>query len=126
MMRVKERELNVGDQTIDFVAENGRLTCSPLTLNVGEYPLKMQGSFGFDKTLDFIAWVPVTRGLVGKEAYQYLEGTTIKVPIRGTVSNPKFDESALQEASGSLVQQALQKNLQKGVQNLLQNLLKKK
>ena len=126
LMRIKERELYVDDQTVDFNAKNGRLTCSPLVLRVGEYPLKMQGSFGFDKTLDFVAWVPVTEGLVGKDAYQYLQGTTIKVPIRGTVSNPKFDESVLQEATASLVQQALQKNLQKGVQNLLENLLKKK
>lgn len=126
LMRVKEREFSLGDQTIDFVAEDGRLKCSPLTIDVGGSPLVMYGSVGFDKTLDYIAQIPLTENMVGKDAFQFLQGVSVKVPIRGTVSEPKIDESALQDATGSLVQQAMQKNLQQGVQNLLQNLFKQK
>jgi hypothetical protein len=125
MMKINERELLLNDQSIDFTAKNGRVECSQITIDAGGYPLTMQGSIGFDKTLDFIAGVPVTKQMVGKDAYQYLQGTTIKVPISGTVSKPKVDQTAFQSATGDLMQQALQKNVQKGVEGLLQNLLKK-
>jgi hypothetical protein len=126
VMRIKERELDLGDQTIDFVAENGRLQCSPLTIDIGGSPLVMYGSVGFDQTLDYIARIPLTENMVGKDAFRFLQGVSVKVPIRGTVSKPKIDEKALQDATGSLLQQAMRKNLQQGVESLLQNLIKKK
>jgi translocation and assembly module TamB len=126
LMRVKEREFDLGDQTIDFAAENGRLKCSPLTIDIGGSPLVMYGSVGFDKTLDYIAQIPLTENMVGRDAFRFLQGVSVKVPIHGTVSKPKIDETALQDATAGLVQQAMQKNLQQGVQNLLQNLFKQK
>jgi hypothetical protein len=125
LMRVKEREFDLGDQTINFEARDGRLECSPLTINIDGSPLEMYGSLGFDKTLDYVANIPLTENMVGKDAYRFLQGVSVKVPIRGTVSDPKIDETVLQEATASIIQQAMQKNLQQGVQNLLQNFLKK-
>lgn len=130
MMGVSEREISLTDQSVDFEARDGRISCSPLTLDIQGYPLMMQGSFGFDKTVDFIARVPVTQKMVGKDAYPFLQGTTIKVPIRGTALKPTIDEAAFRDATSDLMQQAVQKGLQQGVQQgvqeLLQNLLKKK
>lgn len=125
MIGVSEREIMINDQSIEFEARQGRIACSPVTLDIGGYPLKMEGSAGFDHTLDFIAQVPITPKIVGKDAYQILQGTTIKVPIRGTVSKPNIDQAAFQEAAGDLMQQVLQKNVHQGVQNLLKNLFKK-
>ena len=125
MMGISERQLSLADQYIDFEAKNGRIALSPVTLDAEGYQLKMHGSIGFDQTLDFIARLPVTKKMVGKDAYRFLQGTTIKVPIRGTTSQPRIDEAAFQEATGDLMQQALRKNLQNGVQNLLKNLFKK-
>lgn len=126
VMRISEREILMKDQSIDFEARNGRITSAPMTLDVGGNSLTLNGSVGFDNTLDFIARVPVTENLVGKDAYRFLQGTTINLPIRGTVSKPQIDEQALQQATRNLVQQSLQKNVEQGVQNLLQNLLKKR
>jgi hypothetical protein len=130
MMGISERELSINDQSIDFEARDGRISCSPITLDIQGYPLMMQGSFGFDKSVDFIARVPVTQKMVGKDAYQFLQGTSIKVPIRGTALKPAIDEAAFRDATADLMQQAVQKGLQQGaqqgVQDLLQNLLKKK
>ncbi len=125
MMGISERQLSLADQDIDFEAKNGRIALSPMTLNAEGYQLKMHGSIGFDQTLDFIARIPVTKKMVGKDAYKFLQGTTIKVPIRGTTSQPRIDETAFQEATGDLMQQALRKNLQNGVQNLFNNIFKK-
>jgi len=124
MMGISERQLSLADQDIDFEAKNGRIAMSPMTLNAEGYQLKMHGSIGFDNTLDFIARIPVTQKLVGKDAYQFLQGTTIKVPIRGTTSKPRLDETAYQQAAGDLMQQALRKNLEKGAQDFLKSLFK--
>ena len=125
MMGISERQLNMADQDIDFEAKNGRIALSPMTLDAEGYQLKIHGSVGFDKTLDFIARIPVTKKMVGKDAYRFLQGTTIKVPIRGSASKPHLDETAFEQATGDLMQQALRKNLEKGAQDLLKNLFKK-
>jgi hypothetical protein len=125
MMGISERELSLVDQDIAFEAKDGRIALSPMTLEAEGHQLKMHGSVGFDNTLDFIARIPVTKKMVGKDAYQFLQGTTIKVPIRGTASKPRIDETAFQQATGDLMQQALRKNLEKGAQDLLKNLFKK-
>ncbi|MBE9545597.1 MAG: hypothetical protein IMF02_13960, partial [Proteobacteria bacterium] len=125
MMGISERQLSLANQEIDFEAKNGRIALSPMTLDAEGYQLKMHGSIGFDKTLDFIARIPVTKRMVGKDAYRFLQGTTIKVPIRGTASKPRIDEAVFQEATGDLMQQALRKNLEKGAQDLLKSLFKK-
>jgi len=126
MMGIKEREILMKDQRIDFKADKGRVSCSPITLDAGEYKLTLQGSMGFDETLDFIARVPVTPKMVGKDAYQFLKGTTIKVPIGGSVNKPKINQAAFQHATGDLLQQVMQKNVEQGVQDIFKNLFKKK
>ncbi|MEE4263117.1 MAG: DUF748 domain-containing protein [Desulfobacteraceae bacterium] len=125
MMGISERELSLADQDIDFEAKDGRIALSPMTLEAEGYQLKMHGSIGFDSSLDFIARIPVTEKLVGRDAYPFLQGTTIKIPIGGTTSEPRIDETAFQQATGDLMQQALRKNLEKGAQDLLKNLFKK-
>jgi len=125
MMGISERELSLADQDIDFEAKDGRIALSPMTLEAEGYQLKMHGSIGFDSSLDFIARIPVTEKVVGRDAYPFLQGTTIKVPIGGTTSEPRIDETAFQQATGDLMQQALRKNLEKGAQDLLKNLFKK-
>jgi hypothetical protein len=125
LMGIRERQLQLADQDIAFEAKNGRIDLSPMTVEAQGYQLKMHGSVGFDKTIDFIARIPVTEKMVGKDLYPFLQGTTIKVPIRGTTAKPRLDQTAFQEATGDLMQQALRKNLEQGAQNLLKNLFKK-
>ena len=125
LVGVRGNEMDFGDLDIDFVARNGRIETSPIRLEVDGYPISLHGSVGFDKSLDYIAKIPITPKLVGDKAYTYLEGVTIDVPIRGNSSNPDIDKGIAQQASASLAEQALQKSLQKGVQNVLEQLLKK-
>ena len=126
MMGISERQLSMTDQEIDFEAKNGRIALSPMTLDAEGYQFKMHGSIGFDNTLDFIVQIPVTDKMVGKDAYPFLQGTTIKVPVSGTTAKPRVDETALQQATGDMMQQALRKNLEKSAQDLLNNIFKKK
>ena len=126
LIGIRGNEMDFGDSNIDFVARSGRIETSPIRLEVDGYPLELRGSVGFDKSLDYIARLPITPKLVGDKAYQYLEGVTIDVPIRGDSSNPDIDESTMQKASSNLAEQALQKTLEKGVQNIFEQLIKKK
>jgi hypothetical protein len=125
LVGVRGNEMDFEDLDIDFVARNGRIETSPIRLEVDGYPIAIHGSVGFDKSLDYVAKLPITPQLVGDKAYRYLEGVTIDVPIRGNSSNPDIDEDTMREASASLAEQALQKSLEKGLQNVLENLLKK-
>lgn len=125
LVGVRGNEMDFKDLDIDFVARNGRIETSPIRLEIDGYPIALYGSVGFDKSLDYVAKLPITPKLVGDKAYAYLEGVTIDVPIRGHSSNPDIDKSTVQEASASLAEQALKKSLEKGVQNVLEQLLKK-
>jgi hypothetical protein len=126
LIGVRGNEMDFGDLDIEFVARNGRIETSPMRLEIDGYPIELRGSVGFDKSLDYTAKLPITPKLVGNKAYQYLEGVTIDVPIRGNSTNPDIDKSSMQKASAGLAEQALQKSLEKGVQNILEQLLKKK
>jgi hypothetical protein len=126
LIGIRGNEMDFGDLDIDFVARNGRIETSPIRLEIDGHPIELRGSVGFDKSLDYTAKLPITPKLVGNKAYQYLEGVTIDVPIRGNSKNPDIDESSMQKASASLAEQALQKSLEKGVENIFQQLLKKK
>lgn len=125
LMGVRDRLLILPDQDLAFEARDGRVELSPLKVDVEGHQLTMHGSFGFDKTLLFVTQVPVTQKMVGKEAFRYLEGATLTVPLSGTAAKPRIDETAVQKVISALIQQALQKNLEKGAQNLLENLLNK-
>lgn len=124
LVGVHGNEMDFKDLDIDFVARNGRIETSPIELEIDGYPIALHGSVGFDKSLDYVAKLPITPKLVGDKAYGYLEGVTIDVPIRGHSSNPDIDKGTVQEASASLAEQALKKSLEKGVQNVLEKLLK--
>ena len=126
LVGVRGNEMDFGDLDIDFVARNGRIETSPIRLEIDSYPIELRGSMGFDKSLDYVAKLPITPKLVGNKAYRFLEGVTIDVPIRGNSANPDIDESTMQKATASLAEQALQKSLEKGVQNIFEQIFKKK
>jgi hypothetical protein len=126
LVGVRGNEMDFGDLDIDFVARNGRIETSPIRIVIDGYPIELRGSVGFDKSLDYIAKLPITPKLVGKKAYRSLEGVTIDVPIRGNSSTPDIDENSMQKATASLAEQALKKSLEKGVQNIFEQIIKKK
>jgi hypothetical protein len=119
-------QLEIDNLDVEFVARNGRIKTSPIRFEIGGYPVELNGSVGFDKSIDYIATLPITPALVGNDAFGFLEGATIDVPIRGTSSDPNFNEAVMQKATESLVQQALQKGLQKGLQGIFEKMFEKK
>ena len=98
-----------GDQSFIFECKDGRITPEPLKMKSGNVELVFSGSVGLDQSLKYNVEIPVTRGMVGGDVYQYLEGVTIKIPIGGTVSKPKLDQEAFRKALGGLIKDAAKK-----------------
>jgi hypothetical protein len=112
-MKVKEQSVEVGERNIEFNCENGRISTSPTHFKVDGNEVTLSGTVGLDETLDYVAQVPVTEELVGSSAFEYLEDTTINVPIRGTISRPTLNAAVLTEAAADLAKQAAQKEIKK-------------
>ncbi len=125
VMKEDTREITIGDQPMECIGENDRIRCSPLEILVNEHALLFSGSIGFDASLDYVAQIPVTQRMVGADAYRYLEGTSISVPIGGTVSKPSIRKDVVQAALKDLVIQAGKKQITDQAGKLLQNLFKK-
>ncbi|NNK93060.1 MAG: hypothetical protein HKP41_01790 [Desulfobacterales bacterium] len=124
VMKMEERELTIGDQPMECIGENDRVRCSALEILVKDHSLMFTGSIGFDKSLDYIAQIPVTQQMVGGDAFKYLEGTSISVPIGGTVLKPSIRKDVVQTALKDLIIQAGKKQITDQAGKLLQNLFK--
>ncbi len=115
----EDERLRLGDKEMTCYGSNGRITCSPVHILVAGSEMVLTGSVGLDQSLQYILQVPLTPGLVGKEAYRILKGTMVRVPIRGTIGHPAFDRNMvaatvrdlIQHAAGRVIKQQLEKVL---------------
>jgi translocation and assembly module TamB len=85
-------------QPIELSIVNRRVHQSGLEIPINQdTKITIKGSVGFDQTLALQAVVPLNKHLLGRD--QILEelagGTTIPVPIGGTLTHPKVDRQAL-------------------------------
>ena len=121
--------VDVPDQNIDFYCKEGRIHSTPLTISARGYSLILHGSVGLDQTVDYVAEVPVTKKMVGSEIYPYVENTSIKLHIGGTVSSPDLGADAFARALQDLIKDAgadaLKNTAIKQGRKLLEDLLKK-
>jgi len=106
LAKIKERAIELGDREIAFVSQDGRIETSPFVINAGGEEIILSGSVGLDQSLDYVAQMPITEEMVGEDAYAYLQGTTVNVPIGGTLSRPQLSEHVLRDAVNDLVRQA--------------------
>jgi len=106
LAKIEEREYLLGNQTIDFHCQKGRIQCSTLRLRVGGYEMSLAGSVGLDQTLDYSVSIPVTQRWVGEKIYPYLQGESIRVPVSGTLTRPTIDARVFTRALTDLTTQA--------------------
>ncbi len=122
VMKVEDKELDLNERTIEFVCADGRIMTNALKTDLGDSELMISGSLGLDGTIDYLAQIPVTKQLVGGDLYDILEGTTINVPIGGTLSEPDISSRTVERAVGDLVKQAGQKKIEEAATDLLKKL----
>ncbi|MCE9613076.1 MAG: DUF748 domain-containing protein [Lentisphaerae bacterium] len=102
-LHVSAQEVQVSNQVVRFECRDGRITPSPLTFKADRNKtIIVSGSVGLDQTLQYQAELPVTTNLLAElglsHAAPYLKDTSVKVPIGGTVSSPRFDRQAFARA----------------------------
>ena len=100
------QDVRVPDQHVLFECRNGRITPSPLTISANGNQLTFSGSVGLDQTVQYVAEVPITEQMVPREVYPYLMGTSIKIPVGGTIDAPRFDKQAFKQALAELAMKA--------------------
>jgi hypothetical protein len=123
MMKLGDEPLALRQSEISCKGARGRISCTPLEITVAGSEMTLAGSIGFDGSIDYLLKVPVTEHLVGKEGYRVLQGTTLKVPIKGNRDQAVFDRRALADAVTDLLVQAGTRGVSKALQEQAEKVL---
>lgn len=112
-------------QPVQLSVLDGRVNQKGLEIPIrGDAKVALEGSVGFDETLNLVATVPITKGMLGSRSGldQLVGAGNVKVPIKGTVKRPQIDRRALQVALRDLTKNVLKKELSKEGSGLLDKL----
>ena len=115
--------MSIDSPNVEFRMVNRRVYHRGLTLVIGTTPITTQGSVGMDESLALMAEVPINARLLGVDlSLGALEGTTLKIPIGGTLSKPKLDRRALQDLPRQLIQNTAREVIGEGLNKGLERL----
>lgn len=92
---LEENELAPLDNELYCLARVGRITCSPLSYDVGKAEITVSGSLGMDGTVDYLLELPVTRKLAGNEDSSSSQPQKIRVAVSGTTDRLLVDEEKI-------------------------------
>jgi len=88
------------ESVVHFAMADGRIEHRNLEFGIGQLRVRTHGSVGLDETLDLVAEIPIPSGLFAdRNILGVLAGKTIKIPIRGTLGEPKVDAAALGQSN---------------------------
>jgi len=124
LLHVADQTLTLKESEITCTGKNGRIGCSPVRVLVADSEMTISGSVGLDQTIDYLLEIPVTEKLIGREGARVLKGTTIKVPIRGTLKKPNFNRNMITNTLSDLAGQAAKKAIKDEVKKLVPDLFK--
>ncbi len=96
--------VKIENQTVDFRLVDGRVYHRNLQFTFGGITVTTRGSVGLDESLAVLAEIPMPPGLFGKQSSS--EQQTAKIPITGTLDNPRFDLKAIEQLSVFVVKGA--------------------
>ncbi|MCA1686046.1 MAG: hypothetical protein LC745_08690, partial [Planctomycetia bacterium] len=112
-------------QPVQLAVADGRVFQKGLSVPINkDAAISMEGSVGFDQTLDLRASVPITKGMLGSAAgLDDLVGDgKVTVPIEGTVSHPRVNKQALQVAIRGMAKNVLNRDMSREASRLLDRL----
>jgi len=117
--KVRENEFNLEDTEIKFTCIDGKIRSEPITLKIDDYQLIFDGYVGLNKQVQYAVSVPLTEELVGSDAFKYVEGQRVSLPITGTVDNPKIDSSGIVTAVADAAKGAAKKAIGDEIEGLI-------
>ncbi len=114
-----ERWLDLPQQRIAFRMVENRVYHQGLQVAVKDVVIRTSGSVGTDQTISLIAEIPIRDEWLSRSQYlAALKGQTIQVPIHGTLTNPKLDQSALTQITQQAATGTANRLLQGGAEKL--------
>jgi len=123
----RSTELNIDAQQVGFAVAKQWVHHQGFHVEIGDVMIRTSGAVGMDGALQMVAEVPVRESWVERDQYlKSLQGQTLKIPITGSVTRPKFDKRVLTDltrqmaagAASGVLQDAVNKGLQKGLDDL--------
>lgn len=115
--------LELPAQSVAFRMAEQRIHHQGLLFQIDDVQVRTSGSVGLDQQLALEAEVPIRDEWVSQSPLlANLKGQTLKIPIRGTLSQPRLDERALanltRQAVGGAVNRALENQINRGLDKL--------
>ena len=118
--------MEMPEQSVDFKLAQGRMHHRLLTIQIKDVTLRTSGSVGMDETLNLIAEFGIPDDWIGStKVLASLKGKSLRIPIGGTLSQPRPDSRILGELTKQLGGSALEGLLEKQLDNKLDGLFKK-
>jgi translocation and assembly module TamB len=115
------------NQPVQLAIADRRIHQSGLEIPINrETKITIKGSVGFDQTLALRAEVPLNPSMLGRDkALQSLaSGTTIPVPVGGTLSHPRIDRQALAAAMREVTRTILKRGAKEEASELLKRFVR--
>lgn len=109
-------------QLVDFQVENGVVTHQRMLFQIDRAQLMTSGSVDFQSRLDLMAQLPLDASWLGSDL-QGLAGQSVTFPVRGTLSQPALDSSAIREIVTRLGTQAGAEVIQNRLEGIMQKQL---
>lgn len=106
-LKVKERVYRVEQLPVHVTVKDGRIHVDPIRMVIDKQPVLFSGWVAFDGTIKYLIEVPLTDRMTGGVGGSLLKGMTVKIPVTGTVNEPRLDTSALQNTLGGLLKSAV-------------------
>ena len=102
--RPPRKLLEIRDCAVPFRLVGGRVYHEGLEFHVGDVIVRSQGSVGLNQTLDLTVMIPIPDNWVADVPWLAgLLGQVVKIPVRGTLSRPAVDASAVMALSTQLL-----------------------
>jgi len=110
------------DQPVQLTIAEGRVNQRGLSVPIGNLSrLELEGWVDFDRNIALTAGLPITPALVANNPLlvDIAAGTTLRVPVRGTLSQPQIDRGAMAAHLGDLGKTLLKRGAVRGATELL-------
>ncbi len=118
--------LQLPPQQIGFKLDQQQIVHEHMTMNIGGVPVTTRGAIGADSSLNLVAEIPILEGWIQKQpALASLKGSSIQVPISGTLAQPRIDQRALARLSTQMFQKAAGGQIESRLNGILNDALQK-
>jgi hypothetical protein len=115
------------EAVVNFRATKGRIYHDKMELYFPDMMIRTSGSVGFDDTLDLVVDMTIPpKWLPNGPARDSLAKQPLRIPIRGTLSQPQIDQRAFEQMIADAIRNAAGNTIRNEIGNELQKLIPKK